>query len=186
VKRPCQHPLRPRESADPLLQRPRGAGAPAGYTLIELSIVLAIVGVLAAIGGSTYVAYLERARVAAAVSDIANLSRAIDALVADGMTPFPASLDELRDVGIRLDPWGNPYQYLRFREPAGSGPGKSGGKPDYGKARKDRFLVPINSEYDLYSMGADGKTQTPLTAKDSQDDVIRANDGSYIGLAEYY
>ena len=44
-----------------------------------------------------------------------------------------------------------------------------------GKMRKNRFLVPINSEYDLYSMGKDGKTQMPLTAKASRDDVIFAN-----------
>ena len=48
---------------------------------------------------------------------------------------------------------------------------------------KDRFLVPINSDFDLYSMGKDGKSQMPLTAKDSRDDIIRANDGAYIGLA---
>jgi general secretion pathway protein G len=53
-------------------------------------------------------------------------------------------------------------------------------------ARKDRFLVPINSTYDLYSMGADGKSVLPLTAKHSHDDIIRANDGTYIGVAELY
>ena len=49
--------------------------------------------------------------------------------------------------------------------------------------RKDRFLVPINSDFDLYSMGKDRISQIPLTAKASRDDIIRANDGAYIGLA---
>lgn len=49
--------------------------------------------------------------------------------------------------------------------------------------RKDRFLHPINSDYDLYSMGKDGESVEPLTAKKSHDDVIRANDGSFVGLA---
>ena len=49
--------------------------------------------------------------------------------------------------------------------------------------RKDRFLHPINSDYDLYSMGKDGESVGPLTAKKSHDDVIRANDGSFVGLA---
>lgn len=52
-----------------------------------------------------------------------------------------------------------------------------------GQARKDRFLVPINSDYDLYSMGPDGKSTSALTAKISQDDIIRASDGLFIGRA---
>ena len=55
-----------------------------------------------------------------------------------------------------------------------------------GKARKDRFLVPLNSDYDLYSKGKDGKSSSPITASDSQDDVIRASDGSYVGLASQF
>jgi len=46
--------------------------------------------------------------------------------------------------------------------------------------------VPLNSTYDLYSKGKDGASASPLTAKASADDVIRANDGGYIGLASGY
>jgi len=53
-------------------------------------------------------------------------------------------------------------------------------------ARKDRFLVPLNSDYDLYSEGKDGESMAPLSAPQSQDDVVRANDGAYIGLASQY
>ena len=52
--------------------------------------------------------------------------------------------------------------------------------------RKDRFLIPINTSFDLYSMGKDGKSAAPLTAQASQDDVIWANDGSFVGLASQY
>ena len=52
--------------------------------------------------------------------------------------------------------------------------------------RKDKFLVPINSDFDLYSMGKDGESVPPLTSKKRRDDIIRANDGQYIGLAEGY
>mgnify|MGYP003396753916 CR=1 FL=1 len=58
-----------------------------------------------------------------------------------------------------------------------------GGNASKGKPRKERFLHPINSDYDLYSMGKDGESVEPLTAKKSHDDVIRANDGSFVGLA---
>ena len=55
-----------------------------------------------------------------------------------------------------------------------------------GKLRKDRFLVPVNSDYDLYSKGQDRKSSTPFTAKASQDDIVRANDGAYVGLASEF
>jgi general secretion pathway protein G len=58
---------------------------------------------------------------------------------------------------------------------AGAGNGSAG------RPRKDRFLHPINSDYDLYSMGKDGESVEPLTAQKSHDDVIRANDGSFVG-----
>ena len=47
-------------------------------------------------------------------------------------------------------------------------------------------MVPINTDFDLYSKGPDGKSATALTAKISQDDIIRANDGQYIGRASEY
>jgi general secretion pathway protein G len=46
--------------------------------------------------------------------------------------------------------------------------------------------VPINSDYDLYSVGKDGVSSGPLTAGPSRDDVIRANDGGFFGLARDY
>ena len=52
--------------------------------------------------------------------------------------------------------------------------------------RKDKKLVPLNSDYDLYSMGPDGESKPPLTAKASKDDIVRANDGEFVGLAERY
>ena len=56
-----------------------------------------------------------------------------------------------------------------------------GGKP--AGARKDRFLVPVNSTFDLYSMGPDGESVPPFTAAKSRDDIVRANDGGYVGRA---
>jgi general secretion pathway protein G len=44
----------------------------------------------------------------------------------------------------------------------------------------------LNSDYDLYSMGEDGESVPPLTAKQSRDDIIRANNGGFIGLAADY
>jgi general secretion pathway protein G len=52
--------------------------------------------------------------------------------------------------------------------------------------RRDKNLVPINTDFDLYSVGKDGVTVSPLTAAQSRDDVVRANDGTFIGLGEDY
>jgi len=46
--------------------------------------------------------------------------------------------------------------------------------------------VPINSDYDLYSKGPDGLSLKPLTAAPSRDDIVRANNGSFIGIAADY
>jgi general secretion pathway protein G len=75
------------------------------------------------------------------------------------------------------DAWGNPYEYLRIAGPS---------PPNRGQLRKDKNLVPINSDFDLYSMGPDGDSKKPLTAKASRDDIIRAADGAFVGAAEDY
>jgi general secretion pathway protein G len=87
---------------------------------------------------------------------------------------LPNSLDDI-GRGSLTDVWGNPYRYLNFATEHG-----------VGHMRKDRFLVPLNTDYDLYSMGKDGKSQTPLTAAASRDDIVRANNGEFIGLASAY
>ena len=46
--------------------------------------------------------------------------------------------------------------------------------------------MPINRDYHPSRTGADGKTLAPLQAPESRDDVIRANDGGYVGLAFHY
>ncbi len=55
-----------------------------------------------------------------------------------------------------------------------------------GSLRKDKFLVPVNTDFDLYSKGRDGKSVAPFTAGASRDDVVRANNGGYFGLVQYY
>lgn len=145
----------------------------AGLTLIELVIGLAIVGTLATMARTRYLTVIERARVVRSIADLKNISTLIrDYEGATGR--FPDSLADV-DMLPLLDAWGNPYQYLNLT-----------GKVPIGKARKDKFLVPINTTYDLYSMGPDGKSQPPLTAKASRDDIIRANDGGYLGRASGY
>ncbi len=52
--------------------------------------------------------------------------------------------------------------------------------------RQDSCLFPINSDYDLFSLGRNGKAGLSLSQSFSLDDVIRANDGGYFGVASDY
>ena len=144
-----------------------------GFTLIEIIVSIAIVGILAGIAIPLYAGYIDKARNEAAIADIQAISLKITGYYADN-TNYPGSLAEV-GYATYPDPWGNPYQYLNIQT-----------AKNKGSMRKDRFLVPINSDYDLYSMGKDGKSVPPLTAKASRDDIIRANDGAYIGPAYAY
>jgi general secretion pathway protein G len=144
-----------------------------GFTLIEIAIAIAILLTIAAIAIPNYMAAVDQARIARAVADIRTIGNGVlEYEVINGQCPD--TLDQV-GYGANLDPWGNPYQYLNFADTNGKG-----------KMRKDRFLVPINSYFDLYSMGKDGQTVPPLTAGVSKDDVIWANDGAFIGLASDY
>lgn len=143
-----------------------------GFTLLEMMMVMAILAILAALTIPAYSAYIERAKVAHAIAEIR--------IIQNDIIGFNTSEDrlpiDLAEIGwgLTADPWGNPYQYTNFE------------KTPKGMWRKDKFLVPINSAFDLWSMGPDGKTAPPLTAKFSEDDIIRANDGLFIGRATLY
>jgi general secretion pathway protein G len=158
---------------------PPGPHRYAGWTLVELLLVAAIISTLTALATPTLHSLIDKANVARAIGDIEAVQIDLATFEA-GSDSLPTSLAGVGRAGL-LDPWGNPYQYLRFPIKAG-GKGKGKGGPPAG-ARRDRFLVPINSTYHLYSMGKDEATQAPLTARASQDDIVRANDGSFIGLA---
>ena len=137
--------------------------------MIELLLVVAIVGVLATLSLPKLQRAIELARVAKATGDI----EAIQAEIAS-LDSLPTSLAAVNRATY-LDPWNRPYVYVKLEGTKGKG-----------SARKDHFLVPLNSDYDLYSVGKDGASSGPLTAKASADDVIRANNGGFIGLAARY
>lgn len=174
-----------------------------GFTLVELMVAVAIMGIMAGLAIPNYLDYLDKARIARAIAEIRGIARVVDAYTIAHNEPPPA----LTDVGAGhlVDPWGNAYAYFDIvawaaGKPGGGGGGAGGKKtwlplvPDEAYAaaggvqmpRKDRFLHPINSDYDLYSMGKDGRTTEALTAKMSHDDIIRANDGGFVGLASQF
>jgi general secretion pathway protein G len=144
------------------------------FTLLELIILIAIIGILMGIALPNYINYRNKGKIANAISEIKSIDRAIsDYHIQNNKLP-----NSLADTGIGLltDPWGRSYQYLRID--GSTTPGING------KRRRDKNANPVNSDYDLYSMGRDGKTTPQFTAKNARDDIVRASDGKYFGLAD--
>ena len=146
-----------------------------GFGLLELLVVLVMLSLLLALAVPAYDQYVDRARTARAIGDIGTVAVAIGRFQLKNNNALPATLDELL-IDVPLDPWGNEYRYLRI---AGAGAG-------VGAFRKDKNLNPLNSDFDLYSVGKDGETAGPLSAQASRDDIVRANDGAFIGRGEDY
>jgi general secretion pathway protein G len=135
-------------------------------------VTTAIIGILGSIAVPKFHGYTERTMTARAAQEIRALEIDIATYHA-GTDKLPLTLADIGRDDLK-DPWGNVYQYLNM----------DGAKR--GDMRKDRFLVPLNSDYDLYSNGPDGKSQAPLTSAAGRDDILRANDGGYVGPASKY
>jgi general secretion pathway protein G len=113
-----------------------------GFTLIEILIVVAIIGLIAALIGPNLMGRFERSKEEITKAQVEMLSSAVQAFMID-MRRYPTSLDELINSTdsqwrgpylakrtIPKDPWGRDYQY---KCPGDHGP------------------------FDLYSFGVDGK-----------------------------
>lgn len=118
-----------------------------GFTLMELLVVMAIIGLLAVLVAPRVIQYLSGAKVDTATVQVDRLAGVLD-LYRLEIGQYPSQEDGLvvlverpanaaswngpyiRNAKSLTDPWGNPYRY-RF-------PGEHG-------------------EFDLYSLGADGR-----------------------------
>ncbi|MEO7432596.1 MAG: prepilin-type N-terminal cleavage/methylation domain-containing protein [Dokdonella sp.] len=140
-----------------------------GFTLLELMLTIALIGVIVAIALPAYRNQVTKSRNAQAIADMLMIMHAIERYSSDNRT-LPSSLSDT-SAALPADPWGRPYVYYNIVQ---------NGR---GHARKDHALNPINTDYDLYTKGPDGRSKPQVTQKDSLDDVIRAYSGTYLGVA---
>ncbi len=124
----------------------RNRRAQSGFTLIEVMVVVAILGILATIVMTNVIGKDDQARVTTTMASLSSVAKSLDLYKLDNhkypttdeglnaLVEKPASAKTYPDGGYlsRLpeDPWGNVFQYVY--------PGSNGRK------------------YDLYSLGADG------------------------------
>lgn len=124
----------------------RAAKSEDGYTLMELLVVLAILGLLAVIATPMVLHYLDVAKQSSAKTEISNISAGLDLFRYDvgryptteeglkALQSAPAGVENwngpyLKKAKDLVDPWGRPYHYRS--------PGQHG-------------------DFDLYSNGSSG------------------------------
>ncbi len=95
---------------------------PAGFTLVELMVVVVILGLLATLVAKNVIPYIFKSTITAAKMDIKNISEAVDLYRANNQGKLPESLEELVEpdengetylkdlTEVPKDPWGNEYQ----------------------------------------------------------------------------
>ena len=138
--------------------------AAAGLTLIEIIMALAILGIVAASDPGLR-GYVTEAKLGTAIKDI----RQMELILNDACTWRIAPPATLAAAGINMTDPGESLSHLWLR-----------GNPDgsvNGNRRRDKSMNPVNSDYDLYSMGPrwrDGKAVHRGPRR--SDDVVRAND----------
>jgi general secretion pathway protein G len=133
-------------------------------------VVCALIGTVSSLGAAGYLSALKTARITRAIGDLRTIDTEVR-LFHLRSNRYPVTLAEAM-FPVPIDPWHRPYVYTDLSQ-----------KGSRGRARKDGRLNPINSDFDVYSVGEDGQSATPLTTPASKDDVIRARDGAFLGLA---
>ena len=91
---------------------------------------------------------------------------------------YPQSLTQI-GLDYMRDPWGAPYVYAPRK-------GLTEQSQTQEAIRVDHNRVPINSDFDLYSNGANGRSTAQLKHRLSADDIVRGRNGAFLDLAKRF
>ena len=149
-----------------------------GFSLLELLLAITIIGILSAIAIPSYRGYLDNNKVNTAISDINLIQLCLERYHTETFQ-YPPTIATIASClpNNGNDPWGNPYVYLNII---------NGGNGIRGQVRKDHATNPINTLYDLYSIGKDGVTHVQVSNSRGKDDVILGRDGAFVGLGQNF
>ena len=146
-----------------------------GFTLVEFSIAILVAVLVIGTATPAYMYLVNKARTNKTIDEIRNMQRDINRYERKN-NRYPNSLLEIYPQHPS-DPWGNLYQYLNI---------KNASNPNLINPRTDNNFRKLNVDYDLYSTGPDALSLSPIGASESQDDIVRGDNGDYIGLAREF
>lgn len=135
-----------------------------GFTLVELLMVIALIGILATLALVNISEFRNSARISRCVGELRGLEKDIISFATE-KGDYPNDLVVLGS-SVTTDPWGRPYVY--------------------NKTVSRTFIELLNSDFDLYSVGIDGATAAESSDPDALDDIIRANDGAFCGISKKF
>jgi len=146
--------------------RSGGTSDTSGFTLVELIVVMVVIGILAVMSIPSFTTYVNKTKNGRVLSEIRTLSTEISVYTLERGTN-PPDLVAINRGGF-LDPWKRVYMYTNIA---------GGGTP----LMDPLNVFSLNTDYDLYSMGVNGRSSTAGGDPDNDDDIVRSNDGSYVG-----
>ena len=152
-----------------------------GFTLVELVVVMGVLAILTLLGTGAYSHFIHKAKNTRAIAEIRLLEKEILEFWQTN-DRLPDTLAELGHAAM-LDPWKTPYKYINFDTTSGGEDiRRITKKKDKGKGNSSA----LNEDFDLFSMGKDRMSAPDLNDGSSLDDIVRADDGRYTGLASEY
>lgn len=131
----------------------------AGFTMLELLVVVAILGALAMLSIPTYSEFVSRAKNGRAKQEVRLLEREIIGYFLETES-LPVTLVDISRGDLK-DPWGNLYVY--FNTPT-----------------RTKFGTHLNTGFDIFSTGPDGVTDPVVSSAAGKDDLVRGGDGTFV------